>query len=43
MLLVPLSQSIEVLKCFVGLILVKRGVWIRNIVAAPKPEIAAEA
>lgn len=43
MMLVPLSQSIEVLKCGVGLILVKRGVWIRNIVAAPNPEIAAEA
>ncbi len=43
MVLVPLSQAIEVLKCGVGLILVKRGVWIRNIVAAPSPEIAAEA
>lgn len=43
MVLVPLSQSIEVLKCCIGLFLVKRGVWIRNIVAAPNPEMAAEA
>lgn len=43
MVLVPLSQSIEVLKCGVGLFLVKRGVWIRNIVAAPNPEMAVEA
>jgi putative MATE family efflux protein len=43
MVLVPLSQAIEVLKCGVGLFLVKRGVWIRNIVAAPKVEIAVEA
>jgi Na+-driven multidrug efflux pump len=42
MTLVPISQSIEVIKCCVGLILVKRGVWIRNIVAAPQAEIAAE-
>ena len=43
MVLVPLSQGIDILKCWIGLMLVKRGVWIRNIVAAPKPEIAAEA
>jgi len=42
MILVPMCQSIEILKCCVGLLLVKRGVWIRNIVASPKPEIAVE-
>ena len=43
MILVPMSQSVEIIKCIVGLFLVKRGVWIRNIVAAPNAEIAAEA
>jgi putative MATE family efflux protein len=33
MLLYPLCQAVEVLKCALGLTLVRKGVWIRNIVA----------
>ncbi|NLG25052.1 MAG: MATE family efflux transporter [Clostridiales bacterium] len=42
MILVPAVQSTELLKCMLGLLLVKKGVWIRNIVSAPAPAIAAE-
>jgi putative MATE family efflux protein len=34
MILYPLCQGVEVLKCVLGLTLVKKGVWIRNIVLA---------
>lgn len=40
MLLYPVCQLVELLKCTIGLILVKKGVWIRNIVSGH--ETAAE-
>jgi putative MATE family efflux protein len=42
LVLYPMCQAVDVLKCAIGLILVRRGVWIRNIVARPTPGIAAE-
>lgn len=38
----PMCQAVDVLKCAIGLILVRKGVWIRNIVSQPSPGIAAE-
>ena len=38
MALFPICQGVEILKSAIGLILVKKGVWIRNIVSAPQPE-----
>ena len=32
MVLYPLCQGIEVVKCILGLALVRNGIWIRNIV-----------
>ncbi len=42
MLLYPLCQVVELLKSAIGVYLVKKGVWIRNIVSAPQGEPAAE-
>jgi putative MATE family efflux protein len=42
LILYPLCQAVDILKCGIGLFLVKKGVWIRNIVSCPKPDIAAE-
>ena len=35
LLLYPLCQAVEILKSAIGLILVKKGVWMRNIVSGP--------
>jgi len=40
MTLYPVCQSIDLLKCGIGVFLVAKGVWIRNIVAAPEAEVA---
>ncbi len=42
LLLYPLCQAVELLKSGLGLALVGKGVWIRNIVSAPEPEAAAQ-
>lgn len=36
MLLYPACQLVEILKSTIGLILVKKGLWVRNIVSDPK-------
>ncbi len=41
LLLYPICQAVELLKSALGLALVGKGVWIRNIVSAPEPEAAA--
>jgi len=40
MTLYPICQSVDLLKCGIGVFLVAKGVWIRNIVSAPKAEVA---
>ena len=40
MALYPVCQSIDLLKCGVGVFLVGKGVWIRNIVTAPEAGVA---
>ena len=42
MMLYPVCQAIELIKCAIGLFLVRRGVWIRNIVSQPQPEAIPE-
>ena len=41
MILYPLCAGAEILKSMIGLILVKKGVWIRNIVSARKEAVPA--
>ncbi len=36
MMLFPICQAVEIVKSTIGLILVKKGVWIRNIVSDPQ-------
>lgn len=36
--LYPISQGIELIKSAIGVVLVKKGVWIRNMVSAPPAE-----
>ncbi|MBR6761618.1 MAG: MATE family efflux transporter [Oscillospiraceae bacterium] len=33
------SQGIELIKCFIGFVLIKKGVWLSNIVSAPNEAV----
>ena len=34
-----ISKSLEIIKCIIGTVMVKKGIWINNIVADKKGEV----
>ena len=39
LLLYACCQSLEIIKCIIGTVMVKKGIWINNIVADKKGEV----